>query len=289
MVLGSFALIERANLVARHNLWLDTLPLAQSERTFSGGSVTNTGFAYLHADQLNTPRLATNSSGTVVWRWDSDAFGIGAANQDPDSDTNQVNIRLRFPGQYLDEETGLHYNYFRDYDATTGRYVQSDPIGLAGGLNTYLYVSANPLSRSDPLGLQERAAPGYTFPSYGSPWPVGSEINTRLAEALERAVNGLGACYTISPLLCPFLNENENGSKDNVTPLPGLAEPGVCKEDDTDCLEWMSLLNMQYAQISAFKRAGGDTRLAELQHNRSVAIFCADPECGDLCGRVGRF
>lgn len=142
-----------AKIGERDYLWLDTLPLAQSERTFSGGSVTNSDFAYVHADQLNTPRLATNASGTIVWRWDSDAFGLGAANQDPDNDTNLVNIRLRFPGQYLDEETGLHYNYFRDYDPATGRYVQSDPIGLNGGINTYGYARANPLRYLDPLGL----------------------------------------------------------------------------------------------------------------------------------------
>jgi RHS repeat-associated protein len=88
-----------------------------------------------------------------VWRWDSDAFGVGAANLDPDADTNEVNVRLRFPGQYLDDETGLHYNYFRDYDPVTGRYVESDPIGLGGGINTYVYVAGNPLRWTDPRGL----------------------------------------------------------------------------------------------------------------------------------------
>jgi RHS repeat-associated protein len=142
-----------AKIGERDYVWLDTLPIVQSERAFSGGSITSSQLVYLHADQLNTPRLATNASGAVVWRWDSDAFGTGAANQDPDSDTSLVNIRLRFPGQYLDEETGLHYNYFRDYDAVTGRYIQSDPIGLAGGLNPYLYANGNPLRYGDPYGL----------------------------------------------------------------------------------------------------------------------------------------
>ena len=59
---------------------------------------------------------------------------------------------LRFPGQYFDQETGTHYNYFRDYDPLLGRYLQSDPIGLEGGLSSYAYVAADPLGSSDPTG-----------------------------------------------------------------------------------------------------------------------------------------
>lgn len=110
---------------------------------------------YLYADHLNTPRVATDSTNKVVWRWDSDAFGTSTANEDPDGDGVKFTYNPRFPGQYFDKETGLHYNYFRDYEPGTGRYVQSDPIGLAGGLNTYGYVGGNPVSSVDPLGLIE--------------------------------------------------------------------------------------------------------------------------------------
>jgi RHS repeat-associated protein len=61
---------------------------------------------------------------------------------------------LRFPGQQYDSVVGLHYNYFRDYDPAKGGYIQSDPIGLNGGVNTYLYAEASPIEFADPFGLQ---------------------------------------------------------------------------------------------------------------------------------------
>ena len=111
---------------------------------------------YLYADHLNTPRLITdNAAGTAnkkVWQWDSDPFGITPPNENPAA-AGVFTYNPRFPGQVYDKETGLHYNYFRDYNPGTGRYVQSDPIGLAGGMNTFGYVEGNPLSFTDPTGL----------------------------------------------------------------------------------------------------------------------------------------
>src|SRR6266481_97434 len=117
---------------------------------------------YIHTDQLDTPREITDTNDNVVWQWDnSDPFGNNAPNENP---TNQGTFRfdLRFPGQVFDQETNTHYNINRDYDPATGRYLQSDPIGLAGGsYSTYSYVNNNPISLVDPLGtgyLQNVAA-----------------------------------------------------------------------------------------------------------------------------------
>jgi RHS repeat-associated protein len=107
-------------------------------------------------DHLGTPRAIVHpDTNAILWRWDltASAFGDHAANQDPDGDGAAYTFNLRYPGQYYDVETGLHYNYFRDYDPSTGRYVQSDPIGLDGGLSTYSYVGASPLQGTDPYGL----------------------------------------------------------------------------------------------------------------------------------------
>jgi RHS repeat-associated protein len=129
--------------------WFEDTPVASLRNV--GGSVTA---FYIHADHLNTPRKITRpSDNAILWRWDSDPFGTDAANEDPDGDTVLFAFNLRFPGQYHDAETGFSYNYFRDYSPAVGRYFQSDPIGLDGGINTYAYVDGNPANFWDRLGL----------------------------------------------------------------------------------------------------------------------------------------
>ena len=108
---------------------------------------------FIHFDQLGTPRRVTDDGQTVVWSWNSTPFGDSIPNEDPDGDLKSFILNLRFPGQYYDVESGLHYNHFRTYDPETGRYIESDPIGLDGGFNTYTYVGMNPLIAIDPLGL----------------------------------------------------------------------------------------------------------------------------------------
>jgi len=107
----------------------------------------------VYADHLNAPRVLVDKTDAARWRWISEPFGTTQPEQAP-AGLSPITVNLRFPGQYYDSESGLSYNYFRDYDSTIGRYVQSDPIGLAGGINTYAYVEGNPLSYADSKGLQ---------------------------------------------------------------------------------------------------------------------------------------
>jgi RHS repeat-associated protein len=128
-------------------IWLDGIPVD----AVRGGTL----YA-IEADHLGTPRnLYDFATKTKIWSWPlgADAFGETAPNQDPDANGTAFVFNMRFPGQLFDAESGLHQNYFRDYEAATGRYPQSDPIGQAGGVSTYGYVSGNPLMYSDPMGL----------------------------------------------------------------------------------------------------------------------------------------
>lgn len=132
-------------------LYLDELPVA----VIRAGVVH-----YVEVDHLGTPRAvvkpgATPAADVTLWRWSllGNSFGADAPQEDADGDGKAFVMNLRFPGQYFDAETGLHYNHFRDYEHGVGRYIESDPIGLKTGINTYVYVGSNPLLFRDIHGL----------------------------------------------------------------------------------------------------------------------------------------
>ncbi len=128
-------------------IWLNDMPVGVSQNGVLHGILT---------DHLNSPRRVFElASQNTVWLWSmaDAAFGDNLALEDPDTNDIVFKFDMRFPGQLYDEESGLHYNYFRDYDAANGRYVESDPIGLLGGMSSYSYVGGNVLSNSDIFGL----------------------------------------------------------------------------------------------------------------------------------------
>jgi RHS repeat-associated protein len=102
---------------------------------------------YAVTDTVGRLQELLTEDGTIVWRGKQQLWG----REESANDAN-VSCKLRFPGQYEDEESGLYYNRFRYYDCETGHYISADPIGLAGGTNPYGYV-LNPLDWKDPLGL----------------------------------------------------------------------------------------------------------------------------------------
>lgn len=203
---GSGAIIEEI-------VWLDDIPIA-TMRTGTGGGI---GFFYIHTDNLNTPvRLTRTSDNVVMWRWDHDPYGAGTPDEDAEGNGAFVFFNSRFPGQVYDGESGLHYNYFRDYDPYTGRYLESDPIGLRGGANTYAYVLNNPISRIDPRGLQTPAL--CLNPANVEACAAAGEISDAVAAAVKEAA--------------------KRSAKRAAAILAGYAAGReMCKDKDEDCKE----------------------------------------------------
>jgi RHS repeat-associated protein len=127
---------------------------------------------YFHNDHLGTPQVLTDDSQVIAWKAVYTPFGDAVAS------IQTVDNPFRFPGQYYDQETGLHYNYFRYYNPQTGRYITPDPIGLEGGINLFTYVEGNPVRWVDPWGLRKVILGPYRIGPTGQSVPIVHDTET---------------------------------------------------------------------------------------------------------------
>lgn len=114
-------------------------------------------------DHVGTSQRLTDTQGAITWKMLSEAFGT------VEEHTSITDNPLRFPGQYYDSTTQTVYNFARTYNATTGRYIESDPLSLTGGVNVYAYAHLNPILEIDPLGLFSYNHPPPTTKSLSGP------------------------------------------------------------------------------------------------------------------------
>lgn len=180
---GSSLVGEKTNEIKRRYILEGTTPIA---------FVENGQLYHYLKDHLGTAHEIIDDSGNLVWQGDYDSFGRVSVN------VSAVDNNLRYAGQYFDEESGLHYNYYRYYDPSTGGYITSDPLGLYDGPNTYIYVKNNPIIYTDPLGLWSFSINAYS--GLGGGFTIGQ--NNQMGQWFVSGALGIGVGggFTIDPI-----------------------------------------------------------------------------------------
>jgi RHS repeat-associated protein len=219
------------------------------------GLIRADSLSFVHTDQVGRPEVVTNSVKATVWAASNNAF-------DRSVTADQLGgLNIGFSGQYFDQETGLWQNYFRDYDASTGRYLQADPLGLGGGPNMYSYVSANPTFSVDPKGLEgpefalvgggvikdypERRGPDYITVEYNiweANWSRSITRTGSVFSAMGAASPGLGFSLQFGYMVgCPKTGDEVDGFVDGWTYSAGgynMVGSGVAKNGNGTAVEF---------------------------------------------------
>ena len=212
--LGAFSMTPGQNHRVEVGGALEGETVADAVRFVSAGT-SAPGIHYVHADHLGSPQKMTDANQALVWDAVYTPFG------QVHSITGTATNNQRFPGQYADAETGFNYNYFRDYDPTTGRYIQSDPIGLDGGdENLYRYVFHNPLNSTDPSGLFLQfllplapvALPAFEIGAAAVfDFAVGFGLGTAVLNAAQNALTSADTSSSLVPNIFQSQGKGERG------------------------------------------------------------------------------
>jgi RHS repeat-associated protein len=227
---------------------------------------------FVHGDALGTPQMVTDADGRVRWRARYDTFGAARVEQ------ADIEFKLRFPGQYEDAESGTHYNYYRDYDPETGRYLTPDPIGLAGGTNVYAYANGNPLRYADPLGLDTaddfvaNLEEIYGHAIDNPDKPTLADFYRQLSDravALNTAVNEISNEASAEALYQSLLAQGRSHPRGDL-----LYEAAARADDAADFARWVSAQRIFTNEVLGFLYSGAstyeDATFESTAFNRSV-------------------
>ena len=284
-------------------IWLDSYPVA----LINAPAVGVPEVAYIQPDHLGTPRVVIDPVRNLsIWEWSSksEVFGNQSPNGDPDGDGVAFELALRFPGQQATDASGLFYNYQREYDPAVGRYSQSDPIGLEGGISTFAYAAGNPTVYTDPLGLCTCGLPSASrfmqiYPDYDNfrgdeAWElIGGQLNDNYGamskgglqnSCAARVSYGLNYSGSDIPAGTPGASRNWNGDdkryiisarkmNEHLSASYGAPTQTLTRAD-------------QVQQLQGSLGAGGAAIVSSEGHVAIVTPDYADPFVGSYLGEV---
>ncbi|OAI14822.1 hypothetical protein A1507_01055 [Methylomonas koyamae] len=271
---------QSANGARRNYVWLGDIPLAVVDQTANGSLAA---VYFIETDFTNTPRYLRRASGNLnqpVWHWPIAPYGNTPAQEDPDGDGAKVTFNLRYPGQYYDAESALHYNHTRFFNPRTGRYLQPDLLKLEGGINVYTYANGNPVHYTDPTGTSWALA-STIFNAVKSFLGVAQKVEkaekaVNTAQKVEKAANQVtnstqkGAA---NPKIQEALRKGQKAHKEREYPS------GFKKEVTLPSGKRMDAYNEKTKEIIELKP---NNSKAIIQGERQVEGYCR--ECNEAFG-----